>query len=213
MNRTEKIAEIMTINSRLITDLLGLDCCIEGTRLVTEVYRQFGVQAEPLVVQLSAWNDNYVKKVELVGRLPDTHEEREAWFKEGCWSVGCGFMIERTADGSHLQRDKKRWAGHLIAVVGNEEKYGFDLTAEQISRPQHGVKLGPLFFEAEDSFLSGRREALMAVDQEGRGPALVIYKSEPAKMTYLETGGWNRKREMRPLIEEMVRRVRAGLRG
>ncbi len=213
MDKTQKIAEIVRINSGLITDLLGMDCCIEATRLVTEVYQQFGIQAEPLVVLLTAWNDKYLQKVEEYERLAQSHEEREAWFADGAWSVGCGFMIERRADGSHIDRDKKRWAGHLIAVVGNEKKYGFDLTAGQISRPQHGVKIGPLFFEAEDSFLSGRQEALLTLDQEGRDPALIIYKSEPTKTSYLETGGWHRKKELQPLVEEMVRRIRVGLRG
>ncbi len=209
MSRTKRILSILVENANIITHVLGHDSCIPATKIAIEVLERFGINAEPLTVTTTAWNDTFQEYVDRTGMLPQTQAERDACHAQGCWAIGCGFMFERTADGTVLPRDTKKWAGHLIVVT---DGYGLDMAISQVSRPQYGMELSSgVCFEVPEGFSDKEMDTLTHVPQEVRGPVLLIYTSKPKNRSYLQTGGWNRREELRPFVDRLIHIVRTAL--
>jgi hypothetical protein len=103
------------------------NCCILATRITMEVGAYFGVEVQPLPVQVILYNGAYRRHVE-AGEEYDI----ERWHREdGSHSVGVGFG----APGSEYNC----WPGHLIATA---DGVFADYTIRQAERPQHGIITG-----------------------------------------------------------------------
>lgn len=109
------------------------DSCIASTRVAMEVCRDFGLRSYPLeVVAAFATRKAY-------GLMAQNLPHKGV---EGAWSVALGFP--RT-EKERLAREKpivgNTWYGHLVLMVENE--WLLDASADQASRPQHGMIVKP----------------------------------------------------------------------
>lgn len=151
------------------------DICILTTRVATLLLREQGVRARPLACQLMAGNATWARLVteylERDGRWPTADE----WV-EGMWSVGVGY-------GQDARRDRPGYDGHVITVV--EERYGLDLTLEQVSRPEHGFTTGPSYFKTPRQFLTADVPLPVIL-----GDAYLRYDALPAERAFLTTPDW-----------------------
>lgn len=168
--------------------------CILHTRLAVDVLRELGIRARPMAARVIVGNASWARLGRQLGRLPTSAE----WGDE-TWCVGIGF-------GEDPRRDRPGYDGHVFAVV--DERWALDLTLDQTSRPAHGMRLAPHFWEASPEFLAGDEPmALRAPDE-----SIAIYYAEPEERGYLTVPDWTMPRKVGrafPAREQVLAMVRA----
>jgi hypothetical protein len=108
--------------------------CINGTKVVVDVLRHYGVPVEAAQVDVMVFNqagwDCYQQLIPV-----------ERWPKTG-WSVG-------VTEGRKMAFTGDRWDGHLVALT---ERRVTDISARQFRRPEHGIAIDAVTFPAVLSY-------------------------------------------------------------
>lgn len=108
------------------------DLCVLATRIVIDVAEYYGLQVEPVAVQLVAYNAAFASHVENCFLDVDVAHWKPL---DGSHSVGAGFGLK---DGKATP--KGYWNGHLIAVC---DGWFGDYAISQVDRPEHGIRTWP----------------------------------------------------------------------
>lgn len=98
------------------------DCCLNATRVMIEVFRDFAIPARAVVVSVLAVNAAWVEQALALGRVPDVRELAPA-----AWALG----IDRPGppEGSG-------WPGHVVVFARGRL---IDMAAGNIARPARRI--------------------------------------------------------------------------
>lgn len=123
-----------------VRPLVVENACVLAARITSEVLSHFGISHWILPMMAMSMNDKMLEHQ--INNVPPKDWDKSAW------SVGVGFpnMVATNAD----LRKGHGYEGHLIVVT---EKLYIDLTAYQLSRPQHGIDTGGSILIPKDSII------------------------------------------------------------
>lgn len=99
------------------------DCCLNGTRVMIEVFRGFGIPARAAVVRVMAINAAWKEQALRLGRAPVAAE-----LEGDAWAIGIGDPGPVETGGG--------WPGHVVCVVRDTL---VDTAAGNISRPLRNI--------------------------------------------------------------------------
>lgn len=170
----------------LMLNWMGLDSCIAACRVGKAVLRRMRIHSSPLAVKVAAFN---AKGHEF---MLDGHPE---WVKEqrdGAYALGAGYGPGPRSDA---------WNGHLVLVVGSSHL--LDLSGDQLSRPAHGISVGPFFAPLPTQGFAALSEFIV---WRNPGGGAVVYEADPENDAWKLAPDWDLERWM-PLVEEVHRAV------
>ncbi len=98
------------------------DCCLNATRVMIEVFRDFGVPARAVVVSVTAVNAAWVEQALALGRAPTVRE-----LADGAWAIGIGEPEPPRGEG---------WPGHVVVFARGRL---IDMAAGNIARPARRI--------------------------------------------------------------------------
>lgn len=161
------------------------DTCIFNTRVALEVAAYFGIEAQPLAVQVFLANRAFTK------HLDEGDHDVEKWAAiDGSHSVGIGF-------GFHAHQPRENaWNGHLIAVA--DGCFG-DFAIQQAERPEKGITTGPAIVGP----WPGDKWTLIGVD----GTAVHYRKLDDED--YRRSPDWRIAARRRPVCARLIRILRS----
>jgi hypothetical protein len=167
--------------------VMPLASCIGATRITIDVLRRFGVTARACPVTLRVCNFDPV------------HPETVPADKRSMYAIGAG---------STLPPMHKRggWDGHLVAIVENQ--WLVDASFKQVDHPEIGIHVEEpiLLAPIPPWFIDERRGPL--VGQTPDTGCWLIYEQDPKNRGFERGGDW-RGNHLRPVIETIVRDMRA----
>ena len=152
--------------------------CIFTVSVVAEVARYFGVRASPIPVQATHFNAEAVRQL----ALPDAANGLTG----EAWTVGVGGTGKVGTGG-----DANNWDGHLVAVIGDSVLV--DASADQFSRPQKAMVIGPFAGELAEP-LSAQHPAVFTVSGQGNK---IVYVPMETPGPWRETRDWRDHRQVR----------------
>lgn len=116
------------------------NACVLAARITSEVFSYFNISHWILPMMAMSMNDKMLDHQ--IANTPPKDWDKSAW------SVGVGFpnMVATNAD----LRQGEGFEGHLVVVTKN---LYIDLTAYQMSRPQHGIDTGGSLLLPVDSIV------------------------------------------------------------
>lgn len=184
------------------------DSCIASTRIITKVLRRFGFDAEPMVVQLGVFNQQYAEAVAQGSNPPvdGSKDELIAWMdKHKAWAVGVG-TPGPVNDWRCTVKGNNPWVGgqasHLIAVM-RTPRVLVDASLSQANRPAHNIKLPDLFVgKVLPGFLDGSERAWYYVNH-----CSMEYIPFPADESFRVSPDWKDKSRTRHLVDSLERQV------
>ena len=163
------------------------DLCILATRVAIEAAAYFGVRAEPVAVQVIAYNAAFAKHVATeFADVQDKYSPR-TW-GDGSWSVGIG---------CGKPEGWNRWDGHLIAVA---DGYFGDFGIQQAERPQHNIYTGPALVGPHN----GAR--LWKAIHEPTGT--VVEYTRIASTAWRHAPDWTDEQRRRRIVGKLIRALR-----
>ena len=178
MSKHDIIKRILAVEARpLILQKCRIDSCIVCSRLVKEVFNSFSFTTETYHVTATILNNiniNFLNEQKYTIKQPIPEWAKKA----GAWGVGLGFEDGETASGT-----TENGCGHVITIQGSEL---YDLSLDQVSRPQHNMTLGPSIFPIKQQQL---RKGVLGPYYNNEGTA-IIYNMQPENKTYLRSPDW-----------------------
>jgi hypothetical protein len=156
----------------------GRGCCILHTRIAVDVLRELDVRARPMAMRVMAGNASWRGLCKQLGRYPQPDE----WTAE-TWCLGIGY-------GADPRAERPGYDGHVIAVVN--DRWGLDLTLDQASRPQKGMRFSPHFWQVSPEFLRGEEHDALSTS-EG---SVVVYQALPEERGFLTAPDWTLPRKV-----------------
>jgi hypothetical protein len=184
------------------------DSCIAATRIAIDLLGELEIPARALAVRAAILNLPMVQLVERHGRFPNGPEERARWFEEAkAAGVGLGYP-----DPSRADVTPEANGIHTVAIV--EERFIWDLSIDQATRPQYGIVIPePLIapIPKPKLFLSGREP----LPVHGVGGVVVRYDAQPTDRRYTRSPNWasdGRDAELRARLTLLaLRGIQAGI--
>lgn len=148
--------------------------CIQTSRAAVEVLKEFGIEAQPLAVQVSVFTPKLAERV-----FGGTFDNK---FREGEYSVGIGYG---------KRQDATRWAGHLALVVRDGL---LDLTLPQADRHSKGLRV-PIggYFALPPDWKTTRQIPYVAFDN-----LVVVYELRHADKSFEHTPNWQNRENWQP---------------
>lgn len=139
VSRTTRLLAVYTHRAYpILREYMRADGCIAATRVTLDVFRHFGVEGRPQVVQLDVFNPPFHRLCERLGRMPT---EAEALAQDDTWVVSVGFPRDGGLD-SLLGHLAGRWHGHLVAVFPVRRHFVMvDASLKQAERPAKDIAL------------------------------------------------------------------------
>lgn len=170
------------------------DTCILTVAVLCDLLAQQGITAHPLKVRALGVNDAFMKLLAREGRMPETQEDRDRWYKDrGAYSVGIGF-------GLIPGREETGWNGHLVATIPpavadqDREWWLIDASLDQIDRPIHHIQSGIIVARVPSKTIFGADQKLHVRLKSGH----VVYMPDCGDQTYEQTISWqDRNRRIR----------------
>lgn len=156
----------------LVLEHFDVDSCVATTRITIDVFRYFGIPAEPVAVQVVVFNEEAMELVRAGASALDVREAvfaRSAAEPGGPWTLGVGVP---QGDGE---------GGRHVAVWLPDQRMVADFSLDQASRPHKGLELTPLLFpvQAESSTLPEGFTFPAVISQQGGGAAYLEYRVVP----------------------------------
>ncbi len=183
-----------------ILDFAAPDSCIMSSYVGLQVLARLGIRAEPMTVTLSVFNQAFADKFSEYGHWPQDQTEAVRWSEEnGAWAVTAG-----TPEGNGRVAAPGTWAGHLVLIV--EKRYLWDLSIDQVNRPDHGINIPMPVVRRIDH---QRFEQCQPLVITGHGVVLA-YKARPGETGYRDATNWGDDR-FAELIQIRMRQNMAAL--
>jgi len=161
------------------------DSCVASSAIGLMILRELGFEARPMSVKAMLANQAWVARAEREGHIPRNTVERERWFQEsGAHAIGLG-----VPDPNHTGHPLVNGL-HVALLVQN--KWLWDLSIDQTSRPEHGMLIRePFLGDAGISpnfrkWLRGQAQIMWSAPGQG----LVVYHVKPHDERYLEHPNW-----------------------
>lgn len=161
------------------------DTCILAARIGMDVMHMLGYRTKPLPVKVTAHNAAAVA-IRDSGERPTPDDATTA----GAFEVVLGFSPEPKPG---------TYNGHLIFVV--DEALAVDLTAHQLSHPDRGLDIKPLYFPVNKSFLRG--DEALGLEHPEHGWR-VIYGPHPADKDWAASTDYD-ARDQRGMLDTAQR--------
>lgn len=184
------------------------DSCVASSAIGLLVLRELGFEVRPLSVRAMLANHAFVERTEREGHVPRNKNERERWFTEnGCHAIGLG-VPDHDPTSNPLVNGL-----HVALLVGN--KWLWDLSIDQASRPEHGIVIKePFLGDAGRSphfrkWLRGQAQIMW----EAPGRGLVLYTVKPHDERYLEHVNWRADGHDAPKRQAIAHEAVLALRG
>ena len=138
------------------------DSCIVSAKIAVRVFDHYQVKAKALPCRVLAYNPTFVKAIHDGTAKLDTPVNDQP---EGCYAVGSD--------------------EHLVVYIA-EPPGILDLTLDQLSRPDHGIKVEPSSFRAVPAWSDGK---ISHAYHTGDG-TMVIYQAKPRHNWYQVSPNW-----------------------
>jgi len=181
------------------------DSCIASSIVMAGVARTLGYEAQvfPVTVSIlnavfSAWYGKHQ------GRVPTREEE---WLE----IADRGGRLVVLGDDKHDPPAPGKWAGHMVAVIGDKPKNSrrrwlVDLTIDQAHRPEKGIPVeSPIAAPIQGQWERFRYGDGQMV-QERQDGVVIIYEARPENLVYREAPDWIHRRERYdPYIKALIR--------
>jgi hypothetical protein len=161
--------------------------CIAATELGIEALSYFKVPARPLVVQVSIFNEK--------GLEATRQDLPVAEWPKGAHSVGIG--------RGRGHPDQPGWDGHLVVLTSDAMT---DLTIDSANRPKYGMELHPAVLQVTEAFKRGEQGMAYTI-----GTCAAVYHALPNDRSYCRTPDWLERKACRPLVAEIIRRMKQEL--
>lgn len=160
-------ALVETLPPTLYAALERRDTCVLSSNIGRAVLRSYGIDARPLAVRALVCNRVAWEATE--GDLTRLWEMTLEDAPEEFWTVGLGFG----------EREPGRFPGHLILSTRNPDRI-IDLTLDQASRPDKGIRLEPFSDDVDREALRKfeRGEGVLRTDDAEDG-SVVAYGRVP----------------------------------
>lgn len=162
------------------------DSCVASSAIGLAILLELGFEARPLSVKAMLANQSFVERAQRDGRVPRNAEERERWFVEsGCHAIGLGVPDRTDTDINPLVNGL-----HVALLVQN--RWLWDLSIDQASRPRHGIVIRePFLGDAGRSpnfrkWLRGQAQ----ITWQAPGHGMILYTVKPRDGRYLEHPNW-----------------------
>ena len=169
-----------------VLQVAAVDSCILTTRVTIDVLRRYDVRCRPLAVKLLAMNAEWAK------REKSGEEPTEAWKQQGAWCVGMGY-------GAPDHKPEGGFDGHVVTIA--EEALLMDLSLDQASRPEHGMRLKPAVFALEPAFFLGQAQVWRNDD------AHLAYYPMPDNKRFLQAKDWRQRDITKAIVREVVAKI------
>lgn len=174
------------------------DCCINATRVATEVLRFFKQDAKPLVVRVTVHNSTMWRLLREQG-LPESGFPPE-WEAQGAWSVGVDGKVANDAGTQ----------GYSAHVVAYTRGLLVDSAVAQFRRPLKGISVPDVIVApVPPTFLAGQSTLLKKA-----GDCVVCYQLLPDEHGYENFPGWGwqfhegNRRVAAEIIETMLQKMK-----
>lgn len=166
--------------------------CIYTTATTVNLLRHLGADAYALSVRAVIANAALARIIDERGIEHVSHDDPDVRAAGG-YGVGLGYP---PAPGEAADPPGS-WPGHLVAILNR--RWLLDFSADQASRPQHGIDLSdPIVAPVDEPFLRGREtRRFMPAGADGTSMR-IDYHAYPTDRTYRESPDWRRgtKREI-----------------
>lgn len=176
--------------------------CIAATRIAIDVLEGLGIAARPLMVRAELFNAPMWQQIELHGRAPNDHVERDQWTRDfGAYALGLGF-----ADPERTDLDETTNGIHVVTLV--EDSLLWDLSFDQANRPDKGIPIdAPLVLAVPRAFIEGRDRAVAGF----QGSVLII-TARPNDRRYELSPNWRADGHDAPVRRELTATMLDGIR-
>lgn len=183
-----EVAErLCRIGRPLILTRWAAESCIASTRIAQDVLAYYGVATAPQAVAVIAMN------AAASAEFAAGRKVAEDWPPEA-WSVGTGL-------GFPPPGDRKGWDGHLVAVA-RDHGFFVDLSADQFSRPEHDMTVGPVVVDLAPPALT-EKHGILGGFRTDEG-AEVAYRVMTTR-TYTTAADWRRRSRHRMMAGRIIR--------
>lgn len=195
MNRTRAkslidayVAEAPAILSAYFT----ASCCLNGTRVLVDSMKSFGLSVAPVVVEMMAYNKIWGEELEKNQGFPQNETEKKHFIAAGGYALACG--------GEH---DSGGWPHHLVGFC-SATGHIVDSSAGQIARPKWDIDVPQVMtLKVPGSFVT-KPEFHSWTGPKGQ---VLAYRSSPGipfrHLPGFQDSPWNRK-----ATAEVVRAIR-----
>ena len=188
MTRSKVIDRLVTFGPPVIARWARTRArCILATAIGLDVLAAFEIAAEPWPVALTLANGIYLARI-AAGEHP-------------AMAVTRGGHVMQTADQEEYDRRLGQWSGHLVIHVPAAEAL-IDLDLQQLARPERGIVLPAAVVLAWPAGTRRREYAL-----PGGGQLAVLATGD---RTFTGGRDWTDAAKRAPLVEQVVRAIRAG---
>jgi hypothetical protein len=169
----------------LVLQRFKINSCVASTRVVTRVLREFGYEADPLMVRVRLFNRAYVEAV----KRGDSLEQAER--------AGAKCVCIEHEDGS---------PGHTVAIIKSNRTL-IDIALDQANRPAKGI-IVPEFVITQvcPEFLTG--EYMLRFEHEDVG-CLIEYTAFPDDHRWRVSPDWQKKSRTDPIVQQLVDAIKA----
>ena len=167
------------------------DCCLNGTRVALEVFKRFGIPAEPIPCRMFVTNKIARDFIAAAGGRGDQDEATLlAWKAAGAWMI--------VIDG---QVDDQGYGRHLVCLAAGML---VDSAFGQFHRPQYDIVVPPVMAGPIGSSFRASGEQYV----ESADGATALYMRDPSDRTYEQIAGFQRSAHNLEAVEEVLRVMR-----
>lgn len=166
------------------------DSCLVSTRISLEVLKKLHFKdVRTMAVEVNIFNPLYSSK----GRLPESHEEAEAWKAEGAWQIVVGDMT--------VEHPPDYWPGHIVTIVNGTTM--IDLSIAAAGRADKNIVMRPVLTTVPECFVKGEDKCALMVND-----CMVIYEPRIKDVSYQGIKDWHNKARVAPVVSDIIEAVK-----
>lgn len=180
------ISALVKVAREEILTVFDLDSCIASTRIGIDVLTYFGIQAKPIPVSVTIFNEEarVILDTEGLDAVVRAVWERSPHEPGGPWTIGLGVQAAQKTPGP----------GHVAIAVPAKSTL-IDLSLDQATRKRKDIILAPVALGIPDeiSFFDQPGERMLyTVRLDDAPPVTLMYQHERQHL-YRQSRNWHRK--------------------